>query len=440
MAHQPSDSTQPNRLTRRDFLRTSAVAAGAVAIPQAVYAQGSDTVKVGLIGCGGRGTGAAHQFLAAHPNNRLIAVADIFDERMERSLASLQKGRQAQVQVDKDHRFVGFDGWRNVIDSDTDVVLMACASKFHPMYTKAVLDAGKHVFCEKPHAIDTAGIAVLHEATKLADAKKLCYVSGLMSRYSPMLRELAQRIQDGMIGHIVAARANYLRAPYVVRKRVEGDSETRYQFRNWYHHRWLSGDDVPQSMVHNLDRLGMFLGEMHPVTARGFGGRSASFGYEYGDQFDHNVVFYEYENGMQTYAACTQQAGCSDGVREFLFGTKGRMEYYKLVDHSGKLLWEYKGKRTNWQAQEQRELSEAIRSGKHINNGTYAAEGTMTCILGQVACYTGRRYKREYLEKAKFHHGPTPEECNFDMEPPSKLGPDGQYLVPVPGKTKLEDL
>jgi len=246
-----SSQTHPSmdQLTRRDFLRTSAVAAGTAAaatLPQAVHAQGSDTLKVGLIGCGSRGTSAAAQLLGAHKANQLVAMADIFPERLDRSLKNLQNQRKGQVQVDDDHRFVGLDGWCHVIDSDADVVLIACASKFHPMYTLATLKAGKHVFCEKPHAIDASGVAVLRQATQLADEKKLCYASGLMSRYSPMLRELAKRIQDGMIGDIVAARGNFLRAPYVVRTKQEGDSETRYQFRNWYHFKWLSGDDVTQ--------------------------------------------------------------------------------------------------------------------------------------------------------------------------------------------------
>jgi len=433
-----------DRFTRRDFLRTSAAAAGTtaatVAMQQSVYAQGSNTLKVGLIGCGIRGTGAAAQFLGAHKANRLVAVADIFPERLDGSLKKLHSQRKEQVQVDDDRRFVGLDGWRHVIDSDADVILIACASKFHPMYTLAALEAGKHVFCEKPHAIDASGVAVLRQATQLADEKKLCYVSGLMSRYSPMLRELAKRIEDGMIGDIVVARGNFLRAPYVVRTKQEGDSETRYQFRNWYHFKWLSGDDVPQSLVHNLDRIAMFLGGVQPVRARGFGGRSASFGYQYGDQFDHNVVFYEYANGMQTYAACTQQAGCSGGVQEYLFGTKGRMENYRLVDHDGKELWSYSGKRTNWHNQEQLALSHAIRQGEHINNGKYAAESTLTCVLGQAACYTGRRYKRDYITHTNFRFGPEPKACSFEMEAPSKLGPDGQYLVPIPGKTRLEDL
>ncbi len=430
-------------LTRRDFLRTSAAAAGTAAataaLRQTAYAQGSDTLKMGLIGCGSRGTQAAAQFLGAHKANQLVALADIFPERLDGSLKRLQSQRKEQVQIDDDHRFVGLDGWRHVIDSDADVILIACASKFHPMYTLAALEAGKHVFCEKPHAVDAAGVAVLHQATQLADAKKLCYVSGLMSRYSPMLRELAQRIQDGMIGDIVAARGNFLRAPYVVRTKQKDDSETRYQFRNWYHFKWLSGDDVTQSLVHNLDRIAMFLGEVQPARARGFGGRSASFGYQYGDQFDHNVVFYEYDNGMQTYAACTQQAGCSGGVQEFLFGSKGRMENYRLVGHDGKELWSYSGKRTNWHNQEQVALSNAIRQGEHINNGKYAAESTLTCILGQAACYTGRRYKRDYIVHSNFRFGPEPKACTFEMPPPSALGPNGQYIVPIPGKTRLED-
>lgn len=443
MATEDHSDVSIERLTRRDFLRTSAVAAGtaaAAALPHAVYAQGLDTLKVGMIGCGGRGTGAASQFLGAHPSNRLVAMADIFPERLNRSLENLSRQRKEQVQVDDDHRFVGFEGWRQVIDSDVDVILIACASKFHPMYTFAALEAGKHVFCEKPHAIDASGISVLRQATRLSDEKKLCYVSGLMSRYSPMLRELTKRIQDGMIGDIVAARANYLRAPYVIRTKEDDDSETRYQLRNWYHFKWLSGDDVPQSLVHNLDRLAMFLGEVQPVMARGFGGRSSSFGYQYGDQFDHNVVFFEYANGMQTYAACTQQAGCSDGVQEILFGTKGRMTHNRLVDHDGKDLWRYQGKSTNWHNQEQVEFSRAVRQGQHINNGEYAAESTLTCIMGQVACYTGRRYKRDYIMHTNFRYGPEPRACRFEMEAPSRLGPDGQYLVPVPGKTRLEDL
>jgi len=367
--------------TRRRFLQGTTAAAGVTAagvmsIHRAAWAAGDDTLKIGMIGAGGRCTGAAGQFLAAHSNNRLIAMADLFKERLDYSHDALQRAHRTKVQVDEDHRFVGFDGWRKVIDSGVDVVLIACASKFHPMYTKAALEAGKHTFCEKPHAIDALGVNVLAEASAIARQKKLCYVSGLMSRYSNTLRAMTEQIRGGAIGDIVASNVYYLRAPYVTREPRPDEPETTYQFRNWYHFKWLSGDDVTQSLVHNLDRIAMFKGEAQPVMARGLGGRSASFGRKYGDQFDHHSVVYHYADGSRTMAYCTQQSGCSNGAWDYLIGTKGRMSHNKLFDHDGKVIWQYEGKDGSWHAQVQEAMSQAIRAGEKIHNGDYAAEST----------------------------------------------------------------
>jgi predicted dehydrogenase len=439
MPRPDDDSTGP-RPTRRGFLRTTAAGVGAAAtVVPAVHAAGTETIRVGLIGCGGRGSGAANDFLAAHPANRLTAVADIFPERLASAVTNLRGAKKEQVQVDPDHQFVGLDGYRKVIDSGVDVVLVACASKFHPIYTKAALEAGKHVFCEKPHAVDAAGYRALVEATALADQKKLNYVSGLMSRYGASIREAAARIKDGAIGRIVAARVNYLRAPYVVRTPQPGDTETIYQFRNWYHFAWLSGDDVSQSLVHNMDRIAFFMDEAQPTAARGVGGRSASFGRQYGDQFDHHSIVYEYDDDAMTFAACTQQSGCSNDSSDIVMGTKGRFFRGRLYDHEGNQIWRHQGEETGWWLQEQIELSDAIRNGRTINNGHYAAESSLTCVLGQVACYTGQRLTREKLIESNFTFGPRPEECRFDMPPPAALGSDDQYPVPVPGVTRIED-
>jgi myo-inositol 2-dehydrogenase/D-chiro-inositol 1-dehydrogenase len=309
--------------TRRDFLKASGVAAAAgIQFGPSLFAAGSDIIRVGMIGCGGRNTGAAAQALTADAGARLVAMCDIFMDRVKDKREVLREEKGEQVAVDDEHCFAGFDGYKRVVET-CDVILIANAAKFHPLHTMTAIRAGKHVFVEKPHGIDPAGVKLMQQATELAKEKNLCVVSGLHSRYHTGYAETVQRIHDGAIGEVIAIEENFLRAPYVVIERQEGLSEVQWQCSTQYHFRWLSGDDVPQSLVHNLDRASWVMGNKVPVKCHGMGGRSSMTEPIFGDVFDHHSVVYEFENGVPIYAFCRTTTGCYDEYSRY-YGVSNR--------------------------------------------------------------------------------------------------------------------
>jgi predicted dehydrogenase len=427
--------------SRRRFLKLSAGAAASTAVipdlSRSAWAAGSDVIRVGLIGAGLRGTDAVMNALDADRGIRLVAVADLFADKIQASLTKIKEhARETKhegVTVDDAHCFAGFEGYRHVIDS-SDVVLIACSSRFHPRYLRAALEAGKHVFVEKPHGIDPVGVRETQQACELARSKGLSVLSGLHNRYNPGVRETIKRIHDGAIGDVVSMEVNFLRAPYVLVERQPGWSEIEYQFRNWYHFSWLSGDDVTQSLVHSLDKVAWIMHEEPPVKAHGLAGRSASFGDIYGDVFDHHSVVYEYTNGTRAYAFCRTQERCHSGVSDYVFGTKGSAELlsYRI---KGEVNWDYTGPFDKPYKQEQKEFFAGIRSGRLINSGDYMAKSTMLAILGQIVCYTG--IQMSWRKAAGSNFAFQPRDCDFTTEPPVKPGPDGLYPVAVPGVTKL---
>lgn len=436
-----SSTTTAGEPTRRNFLHRSATLTaglGVAAIARAAYAGGSDVVRVGLIGCGGRGTGAAVNAMNADASVRVVALADVFGDKVANTRNHLKQAKPQQAIIDDDHCFVGFDGCAKLIASGLDLVLIACASRYHPPYLAAAVEAGKHVFVEKPHAIDPPGVRLVAKACEQAKAKRLSVASGLMSRHSPAWRETVQRLHDGAIGHIVAAEVNYLRRPYVLVERRQGESEIMNQYRNWYHFNWLSGDDVIQSLVHNLDRVAWAMKEDHPDTAHGVGGRSASFGAIYGNVFDHHGVTYRFADGRAIYAFCRTQNGCHDEYSDILIGTKGRCDLMH-AHITGETTWRYEGEKSDMYAQTHRALIAAIRAGTPMNDGAHMATSTMTAILGQVACYTGKQEKWRTLYESDFTFGPAGD-CSFATSPPVVPGPAGEYPVPQPGRTKLDEL
>ncbi len=427
-----------DRLTRRRFLETTAkttVVASGLTLARSAHAAGAGTIRIGMIGCGGRCSGAAAQSMKADSDVKLVAMYDIFADRVQSSRKNLKKIAPEQVKVDDEHCFTDFDGYRKVIDS-VDVVLIACASKFHPMYAEAAILAGKHVFVEKPHGIDPVGVRRMQAACDLAKEKGLSIVSGLQSRYHRGWQETIQRIHDGAIGDIVAMQPMFLRGPYRLEKRDPEMTETEYQFRNWYHFRWLSGDDVPQSLVHNMDRMSWIMQEEMPTWCFGLAGRASSFGEAYGDMFDHHTVVYEYASGARAYAMCRTQVGCYSNSGDMILGTKGTCKLDKCIIQ-GENNWRYQGERSKPYEAEQIALIESVRSGQPINNGNYMANSTMATVMGQITCYTGKPTKWDEVYGADLQYGPTPEASNFAIEPPTRPGPSGDYPLPIPGITKL---
>ncbi|MEW6360469.1 MAG: Gfo/Idh/MocA family oxidoreductase [Planctomycetota bacterium] len=432
-------SVDMKRTSRRGFLKVAA-ASGAVLsaldISRYAHAAGNDIIRIGVVGCGGRGAGAAVNAMNVDAGVRLVAMCDLFMDRVKGKRDSLKKAKPQQVEVDDAHCFDGFDGYKRVIEC-VDVVLIANAAKFHPLHAKTAIEAGKHVFVEKPHGIDPHGVKVIQAAAELARQKKLSLVSGLQYRYAKGRQETIQRVHDGAIGDIVAIEENYLRAPYGLYKRAAGLNEVQYQCSNQYHFVWLSGDDVPQSLIHNLDCSTWAMKEQMPVKCHGMGGRASSFGEVYGNVFDHNAITYLYANGVRLYASCRTEVGCYNENASIILGSKGRC-FLSQCRIEGETNWRYEGRKDpSPYDEEHRVLFQAVRSGNPVNNGDYMARSTLMTVMGQLSCYTGQEVTWEQATKSDFFYPPKPEECRFDMEPPVKPGPDGIYPVYVPGVTKL---
>jgi len=428
-----------SKSTRRDFLKASTVVAsaavsGALDIRRSVFAAGSDTIRVGMVGCGGRNAGAAAQALTADSGARLVAMCDIFMDRVKGKRRILKEQKPDQVVVDDDHCFAGFDGYKHVIES-SDVVVIANAAKFHPLHTMTAIKAGKHVFVEKPHGIDPAGLKLMQRAAELAKEKRLCLVSGLHSRYHTGYAETIQRIHDGAIGDIVAIEENFLRAPYVVIERQAGLSELQWQCSTQYHFRWLSGDDVPQSLVHNLDRASWAMGNKVPGKCHGLAGRSSMTEPIYGDVFDHHSVIYECDNGVRIYAFCRTTTGCYNDSSSVVLGSKGKASVLGCRIW-GETDWRWEGRCDPYQ-REHDILFAAIRSGEPVNNGDYMVRSTMITVMGQISCYTGKEVTWDQINESDYYYPPKPEDCCDDMEPPVKADADGSYPVPKPGFTKM---
>jgi myo-inositol 2-dehydrogenase / D-chiro-inositol 1-dehydrogenase len=425
--------------SRRAFLKTSGALAaaatlGAVDLSRSAHAAGSDILRVGMIGCGGRNSGAAVQALTADPGARLVAMCDIFMDRVKGQRAGIKGQRPNQVTVDDDHCFAGFDSYKEVIAS-SDVVLIANAAKFHPFHAMAAIQAGRHVFVEKPHGIDPAGLKLMRAACKLAKEKKLSVASGLQSRHHPGYIETIKRIHDGAIGDIVTIEENFLRSPYGVIPRNPNLSELQWQCSTQYHFVWLSGDDVVQSLVHNIDRASWAMREQAPVKCHGLGGRSAMFEGIYGNVFDHHSVVYEYANGVRLYALCRTTTGCYDDSSSQIFGSKGRANVTSCRIW-GENSWRWQGSGDPYQIEHDK-LFAGIRSGYPVNNGDYMVQSTLIPVMGQISCYTGKEVTWEQINESNFAYTPKPEDCHDGMEPPTKPGPDGSYPVYVPGKTTL---
>lgn len=435
------------RESRRKFLARSALLASAaagtqLAIGRSAHAAGSDTIKIGLIGCGGRGSGAAADALAGDPNTQLWAMADVFADKIEASINNLTAEFGDQVQVDPARRFAGLDGYKGVIDN-SDVVLIACASRFHAPYTLAAVEAKKHVFVEKPAAIDVAGVHQLLEADELAKKNGTGVLAGLTYRYHLGRRAAVERMYNGEIGEIVAIQCDYLRAPYSLVARQPGWSEMEYQFRNWYHFTWLSGDDVPQSLIHNLDSALWAMRDESPVRVYGLGGRSTQFQPEMGTSFDHHSLIYEFANGCKIYGAVRTAVGCFGSNIDVFHGTKGRCMFAafappRFTDLKGNVTWkaDEQASKVSPYRQEHVEFLKSIRDGAPFQRGKQLAMSTLGTVLGQMAVYTGQPITWEEGLNSRHAFAPAGE-VRLDMEPPVTPGPDGLYPIAIPGTTKM---
>jgi predicted dehydrogenase len=423
-------TTPASGATRRDFLSrsTAGIVGGSLAanlvLPAGVHAQGSDTLRVGLVGCGGRGTGAAAQALNADKNVKLTAMGDAFSDRLESSLNNLKKVAGDKVAVAEDHRFVGFDAYKQVIDSGVDVILLTTPPHFRPMHLKAAVDAGLHVFCEKPVAVDAPGVRSVLATCEEAKKKNLSIVSGLCWRYDNGVRETMKRVLDGAIGDIVAIHENYLTNGLWNHERQPDWSDMEWQLRNWLYFTWLSGDHNVEQHIHSLDKGCWAMHDEPPLKATGLGGRQVRTEEKYGNIFDHHTVIYEYPNGTKMFAFTRQQNGCSNDTNDYFIGTKGTANILKHTI-SGETNWRYDGPKPSMYQIEHNELFASIRSGQPINNGLYMARSTMVAILGRMATYTGKTITWDQAINSK-----------EDLSPPSyEWGPLPIPPVAMPGVT-----
>ncbi len=381
--------------SRRHFLKTSAAAALTVAAN--AHAGGNDLLKIGLVGCGGRGTGAAGQALRADSNVKLWAMADAFSDRLEQSLTRLRNDSDrdvvAKIDVPQERRFVGFDAYRQVINC-CDVVLLCTPPHFRPLHLREAVQAGKHVFAEKPVAVDAPGVRSVLETCQEARRRNLSIVSGLCLRFDAGFRDTIQRIHDGAIGDVLALQANDLRGTIWVRPRQEGWTDMEWQMRNWYYFTWLSGDFNVEQHVHFLDVCAWVMGGRYPVRCYGTGGRQVRTGPEFGHIYDHFAVVYEYENGTKFFSTCRQQARCQNDMSAHVIGSRGTAQISErrrgLVLRTAAGERPYDGPPTDIYQVEHNELFASIRNGRPINNGEYMAHSTLLAILGRMAAYTGQ--------------------------------------------------
>ncbi len=428
--------------SRRDFLKTSSLAAGAAVlsgldVARSAHAAGSGGFKIGLIGCGGRGSGAAVNAMNAGADIKLVAMADIFEDRLQGARQRLKKIKPEQVAVADDHCFVGFDAYQKVLKSDIDVVLIACTSHFHPAYFKAAVEANKHVFCEKPHGLDVPGLKMAMAANEEAKKKGLAVLSGLCWRFDTGVREAMKRVLDGQVGDIVAIEEKYCTTPYGLRVRKPEWNEMTYQYGNWYHFNWLSGDQTGQQLIHSIDKASWALGDVPPVKAWGLGGRQVCIDPKYGDQFDHHAVVFEYANGARLFAYTRDQLGCYNEVTDTIFGTKGRAFLPTRPRIEGEKPWQFptKGPKTSMTDNEQKALFDSLRAGKPINCGSYMFTSSMLAILAQMVCYTGQQITWEQAMNSKLSFAQP--RYGFDAEPPVKPDANGIYPTAMPGITKF---
>ena len=428
--------------SRRRFMKnTAAAAVGAglaanVQVARSAHVAGSETLRIGLVGCGGRGRGAAVQALKADPDTQLVALADAFGDQIERSLELFARESDvaSRVAVPPDRRYVGFDAYRQLIDGEVDVVLLAAPPHFRPDHLEACVQAGKHVFAEKPIAVDARGVKRVLAACEAAEKKSLAVVSGLCWRYENRARASMEQVHNGAIGQIVSMHSLYNASrpgkEWPMRREAEwGDME--WQLRNWYWFTWLSGDHIVEQAVHSIDKAAWAVHDEPPQSAVSLGGLQARTGPELGTIFDHHAVVYEFASGLKHFHSCRQQPSCANEVATHIIGTQGVCEVEKgrIRDHDGSTTWRFAGQRNVMHQQEQDELFASIRAGQPINNGVFMSRSTMLAILGRMASYTGQRITWQQAMDSQEDLSPPSYDWNVQLEVPPIATPGVSQFV-----------
>ena len=433
--------------SRREFVKkTSLIAGSLAALPFVSKSQGvntsvDDAIKIALIGCGGRGTGAAMQALLTKQNVKLVAMADAFRDRVDQCFNALtdadnEEGNVSdRVAVPEENKFVGFEGYKKAI-ALADVVILTTPPGFRPIHFEEAVRLGKHVFMEKPVATDPAGIKRVLDAAIIARQKKLNVVVGLQRHYQNSYRELYKKYKEGLIGDIVSAQAWWNNEGVWVNPRKYNQTEMEYQMRNWYYFNWLCGDHIVEQHIHNIDVINWFKGS-YPVRAQGMGGREVRKGKEFGEIFDHHYVEFTYADGTVLNSQCRHIKGTMSKVDEFIMGTKGNIYFgaANMVDRKGKVLYQYdRTKENNPYQTEHDELFAAIAKREYKYDDTdNGARSTMTSILGRMATYSGKVVEFDKALNSGLSIMPT--QFDFNALPSIVPNSDGLYPVAVPGVT-----
>lgn len=394
---------------RREFLKVTGLAAAggmltlnacsttAPAVVAGTPVSSDVKLKVGLVGCGGRGTGAANQALNADPNVELIAVADIFRDRADHAIELLSMRHGEKVNVPEERIFLGFDGYQKVIDSGIDVILLASPCSFRPKHLEAAVNANLHIFCEKPVAVDAPGARRVFEAVRKSKEANLSIVAGLVWRYHNPKRAFYERILDGAVGEIRAIYNTYNTGAARV---VETNNEwtpAQHQLRNWIYYNWLSGDHIVEQAIHSLDFMSWAMGDEVPESAVGTGGRQVRVDPIYGNIYDHFAITYQYANGAKGFHFSRQQPNCENSYKAEIFGEEGIARAFASGEHSirGRRNWDFDGEENQMYQTQHDELFASIRSGIPINDGEFMAKSTMVGIMGRMAAYTGKKITYE---------------------------------------------
>ncbi len=437
-------------VNRRSFLRRSGGILSGVALAGALdparYAYGaasSEELKIALIGCGGRGSGAASQALSTFSQGpvKLVAMADVFDSRLQGALGNLTSEHKDRVNVPKENQFIGFDAYKHAI-AMADVVILTTPPGFRPMMFEEAVKQGKHVFMEKPVATDAAGVNRVLAAAKIAKEKNLKVGVGLQRHHQAGYIETVKRIHDGAIGDITSARCYWNGATPWLKKRADLEktvgrklTEMEYQMHNWYYFTWICGDHIVEQHIHNIDVIN-WVKKGYPVKAQGMGGCEVRKGEDYGEIFDHHAVEFEYADGTRCSSFCRHIVGCWNSVSEHVQGTKGKsnLDRYVISPTEGDA-WHMsgKGEKDSYQV-EHDDLFDAIRNNKEYSEAERGAMSTATAILGRMATYSGVEVEMDKFLKS--NKSIFPPNLAWDADMPVKPGPDGMYPRAIPGQYK----
>ena len=427
--------TPTSTFSRRDALKVAGAIGGTLAAVPVVHGQNpsSDVIRIGLIGAGGRGTGALQQSLSVPGSNvKLTAIGDAFGDRIDGALRAVEEMKD-KIECPEDRRFQGLDAYKQVLEH-CDMVILATPPGFRPFHFQEAVKAGKHVFMEKPVCVDSFGAQVCLTAAKMADEKKLKVAVGLQRRYENRYRETVKRIREGLAGDIIGGQVYWNGGGIWYRNRQPNQTEMQFQVNNWYHFNWLSGDHVCEQHVHNIDVANWFLDGV-PESAYGTGGKQNRVPGQPSEIYDHHCVNFVYPGGVRVASQCRQFPGGDGRVDEYFQGTKAQVRIGEITDYTGKVLWKFQGENPNPYQVEHDELQAAIRNDTPLNNAYYGATSSFSACLARYATYSGKEVSfKEMMER---NTRTMPENMSWDAEPPVMPDKDGNYKIPMPADYKL---